>query len=172
MNSAEAMLVPGKINTFLEGEISDSVSVPVSILRELLEAFQELREKVDRLEAIDLSDEAYSILEAGAYLSGLTLKDLASKLVISGSSLKSKELAAMKLGCTVKTELVLPTQAQRPRIRGGPVSRLTPDLETKIIDLWVVTEHNRSAISRELNLPNSNVRLWVRRLIKEGKIEA
>jgi hypothetical protein len=51
MNSAKAMLVPGEINTFLEGESSDSVSVPVSILRELLEAFQELREKVDRLEA-------------------------------------------------------------------------------------------------------------------------
>jgi hypothetical protein len=51
MKSAKAMLVPGKINTFPEGESSDEVSVPVSILRQILEELQELREEIDRLKA-------------------------------------------------------------------------------------------------------------------------
>jgi hypothetical protein len=52
---------PGKINTFPQGESSDEVSVPTSILRQILEELQELkeqrseiqklREKIDRLEA-------------------------------------------------------------------------------------------------------------------------
>jgi flagellar biosynthesis/type III secretory pathway M-ring protein FliF/YscJ len=61
MISANAMLVHGKINTFPQGESSDEVSVPVSILREILSELQDLkayrseiqklREKIDRLEA-------------------------------------------------------------------------------------------------------------------------
>jgi len=52
---------------------------------------------VKRTYRVDLTTEAYIILEAGAFLTGESLKDLASNLIIHGSTQEAKDVAARKL---------------------------------------------------------------------------
>jgi hypothetical protein len=123
---------------------------------------------VKRTYRVDLTTEAYTILEAGAFLTGESLKNLASNIIIHGSTQESKDVAAKKLKSEITYSRTTTVRRDVTRVRRE--SQLTPELEARIIELWGQT-HNRAEIARTIDKPGSSTKLWIRKLLKRGIIQ-
>jgi hypothetical protein len=111
-------------------------------------------------------------------LSGKTLKDLTSEILLSHSSDEAKKISTLKSHRVViepidHTSIETECHTERETIVCEPKKRRLRDNQgapAKIKELWDSGNHNQAEIARAVGYPKATVAENIRTMRKEGKI--
>jgi hypothetical protein len=145
----------------------------------------------ERLYRLEVTPNAYHIIEAEAFLSGRTLKSIASEIISEHSSKEAKSLSALKHKDETDKEpddhmIIAPESiaTEMPKdqktMEGAAIDSIKPHRKKRLADnpdalariktLWNSGQKNQAEISRQIGYHRATVNDNIQRLLESGEI--
>jgi len=129
-----------------------------------------------QLYRVEVSPEAFALVESEAFIAGRTMKAIASEILIAHCSKEAANVSRLRVHrdkkpdkqMIIKPESGASPATDIPQKRG----RLKDDHAAiqKIKELWQSGERNHAAIARAVNYPRATVNENLRKMIAVGEL--
>ena len=128
-----------------------------------------------QLYRVEVSPEAFALVESEAFLAGRTMKAIASEILIAHCSKEAANVSRLRVHRDRKpdNQMIIRSESGAPTDSGQEHSRLKDDPAAiqKIKDLWKAGQHNQAEIARVIGYPRATTADNVRRMRKAGELE-